>query len=284
MPLARSNLSPAAGPGCHHSGMDSGDEAAAGTGQKLSRQEISEAVNGWGWRLVLGALVTSVRTGSLAEAADLAARLISFLGGMDGCRPRLDLRDGRLLITLESAEATRVTGRDIELAHRISAFAGTLGLATVPENGPGALRSVQLVEIGIDALDIGSIRPFWKAVMGYADEFGYDGPEDSLADPYGQGPAIWFQQMDAPRPQRNRIHFDVVVPHDEARHRIDATIAAGGRLVYDAEAPAFWVLADPEGNEVCVCTWQGRDGAGQDGSGQASPGRDGSGQDGSGQG
>ena len=65
--------------------------------------------------------------------------------------------------------------------------------------------------------------------------------------------------MDAPRPQRNRIHIDVDVPHDEARPRIDAAIAAGGRLLSDAAAPAFWVLADPEGNEACVCTWQGRD-------------------------
>jgi 4a-hydroxytetrahydrobiopterin dehydratase len=75
----------------------------------------------------------------------------------------------------------------------------------------------------------------------------------------GQGPTIWFQQMDEPRPQRNRIHFDVVVPHDETERRIQATLDAGGRLVYDAEAPAFWVLADPEGNEACVCTWLGRD-------------------------
>jgi 4a-hydroxytetrahydrobiopterin dehydratase len=27
----------------------------------------------------------------------------------------------------------------------------------------------------------------------------------------------------------------------------------------DAEAPAFWVLADADGNEACVTTWQGRD-------------------------
>ncbi len=46
---------------------------------------------------------------------------------------------------------------------------------------------------------------------------------------------------------------------DEAHQRIAATVAAGGTLVYDAEAPAFWVLADPEGNEACVTTWQGRD-------------------------
>jgi 4a-hydroxytetrahydrobiopterin dehydratase len=65
--------------------------------------------------------------------------------------------------------------------------------------------------------------------------------------------------MDEPRPQRNRIHFDLSVPHDEAHQRIQDTIAAGGTLVSDAEAPAFWVLADSEGNEVCICSWQGRD-------------------------
>jgi 4a-hydroxytetrahydrobiopterin dehydratase len=254
------------------------DETEATSGQHLSRQEISETVGSWGWRLIRGALVTTMQTESLVDAADLAARLTSFLGSMPDARPRLDLRSDRLLITLESGAATMVTRREVELAHRISAFVGTLGLTTVPDAGAGAgagvgvgagtgvgagagaARPVQMVEIGIDALDIGSIRPFWKAVMGYAAELGEDGPEDALIDPFGQGPAIWFQQMDAPRPQRNRIHFDVVVPHDEARHRIDAAIAAGGRLVYDEEAPAFWVLADPEGNEACVCTWQGRDG------------------------
>jgi 4a-hydroxytetrahydrobiopterin dehydratase len=65
--------------------------------------------------------------------------------------------------------------------------------------------------------------------------------------------------MTEPRPQRNRIHFDVSVPHDEAPGRIQATLAAGGTLLDDAEAPAFWVLADAEGNEACVTTWQGRD-------------------------
>ncbi len=65
--------------------------------------------------------------------------------------------------------------------------------------------------------------------------------------------------MDSPRPQRNRIHFDVSVPHDEAAHRISAALAAGGVLLSDDRAPAFWILADAEGNEACVTTWQGRD-------------------------
>jgi hypothetical protein len=116
-----------------------------------------------------------------------------------------------------------------------------------------------VLEIAIDALDILAVRPFWKAVMGYVDEPGSTDPTDPLADPFGQGPTIWFQQMDAPRPQRNRIHFDICVPHDEAARRIEAAVAAGGVLRNDAGAPAFWLLADPEGNEVCVTTWQGRD-------------------------
>ena len=96
-------------------------------------------------------------------------------------------------------------------------------------------------------------------MLGYADEPGSDGDQIAIVDPAGQLPAIWFQQMDSPRPQRNRIHFDISVPHDEAADRIKAAVAAGGRIVGDAEAPAFWVLADPEGNEVCITTWQGRD-------------------------
>ena len=31
-----------------------------------------------------------------------------------------------------------------------------------------------------------------------------------------------------------------------------------GHALADDAAPAFWVLADPEGNEACVCTWQGQ--------------------------
>jgi 4a-hydroxytetrahydrobiopterin dehydratase len=63
--------------------------------------------------------------------------------------------------------------------------------------------------------------------------------------------------MDAPRPQRNRIHIDISVPHDEASALIQAALAADATMRYAAEAPAFWVLADAEGNEACITTWQG---------------------------
>ncbi len=235
-------------------GMDESTHAAQ---TKLSRAEASAAVSGIGWRLILGEFRTEVLTGSLPLAADVAARAAA-VAGAEG-HLRMDVRADRLVLSLQTAAIGWVTPRDIELAHRISAVVGEFRLTTQTGVG-GDTRSVQVLEIGIDALDAAAIRPFWQAVLGYADEPGRSGPQDALVDPVGQGPAIWFQQMDAPRPQRNRIHFDVSVPHDEAHQRIQATIAAGGTLVYDAEAPAFWVLADPEGNEACITTWQGRDG------------------------
>jgi 4a-hydroxytetrahydrobiopterin dehydratase len=225
----------------------------------LRRQEASEAVTGLGWRYVLGLLRTTLPAGSLAQAADLAGRVTAACGAEADGRLWIDLRRDQLVLSLQSPATATVTPREVALARRISEVASGLGLTTGAGVGGGAPRSVQVLEIAIDAMDIPAVRPFWKAVLAYVDEPGRSGPEDPLVDPVGQGPAVWFQQMDAPRPQRNRIHLDVSVPHDEARRRIQATLAAGGRLVYDAEAPAFWVLADPEGNEACITTWQGRD-------------------------
>jgi 4a-hydroxytetrahydrobiopterin dehydratase len=234
----------------------------AGAAPRLTRQQISAAVGDLGWRLVVGVIRTSVPVLSLAQAADVARTVAGVTGTGDSLS--LDLRPDRVVLTLQSRADGWVGPGELAAAQRISAAAAELGLATRPGTGaagPDGPRSVQVLEIAIDALDIPAVRPFWRAVLGYGDEPGADGsdPGAGLADPVGQGPTIWFQQMDEPRPQRNRIHFDVVVPDDETGHRIQATLDAGGRLINDSEAPAFWVLADPEGNEACVCTWLARE-------------------------
>jgi 4a-hydroxytetrahydrobiopterin dehydratase len=210
---------------------------------KLSRTEISAAVTDRGWRYVLRSVSTSVPVGSLADAAELAARVARAAGLAADGWVRLDVRTDRLVIEVADDAVTAGGG---ELIDRISAAVGS----------PAGPPPVQQLEIAIDALDLPAVLAFWRAALDYVNEPGSD---DSIMDPRGQGPAVWFQQMDAPRPQRNRIHFDVSVPHDEAEARIKATLAAGGTLVSDDEAPAFWTIADPEGNEVCICTWQNRD-------------------------
>ena len=216
-----------------------------------TRQQISDAVDPAGWRLVLGAIYTEVPAPSLVEATEAASLAVSTVGADGQGHLTVDIRSDRAVLRLQSADVPGVTGRDVRLAHDVSGALAARGWRA----RPGA---VQALEIAIDALDIPLVRPFWRAITGYADEPGSE-LNAALVDPTGRGPEIWFQQMDAPRPQRNRIHIDVDVPHEAAGARIDAAIAAGGRLLSDDASPAFWVLADPEGNEACICTWQGRD-------------------------
>jgi 4a-hydroxytetrahydrobiopterin dehydratase len=222
-----------------------------------TRQQISDAVEWAGWRLILGAIHAQVDTSSLAEATKAASLAVSTVGADGDGHLTVDIRADRAVLRVQSAGGRGVTGRDIRLAQEVSGALAAMGLPPNPGTG-----SVQALEIAIDALDIAAVRPFWKAITGYVDEPGSE-LHAALIDPMGRGPAIWFQQMDSPRPQRNRIHIDVDVAAEQAPARIDATLAAGGRLLSDAEAPAFWVLADPEGNEACICTWQGRDQAAQ---------------------
>jgi 4a-hydroxytetrahydrobiopterin dehydratase len=229
--------------------------------EKLTRRQASDAVTDLGWRYVLGVFTTSVPVQSLAQGVEVGARVVAAAGQDADGHLRMDLRPDRVELAVQSCATASLTRLDAVLVRRISEAVADLGLLTSAGAGAGAgeTRPVQLIEVGIDAMNIAAIRPFWKAVMGYGDEADRSGPEDALIDPVWQGPAIWFQQMDVPRTQRNRIHLDVSVPHDEAQRRIQATLDAGGVLRYDAEAPAFWVLADAEGNEACVTTWQGRD-------------------------
>ena len=233
---------------------DGRSESAAGP---LTRAEASEAVTRHGWRYVLGLARTCVPVRSLSEAAEIVAHLADESGAEAGQRLLIDIRPGALLLTVQNLAAGSLTAGDAALVRRISANLTERGLRADPR---AAARSVQVLEIAIDALDIASIRPFWKAALGYADEPGHAGPLDAIIDPVGQGPAVWFQPMTEPRPQRNRIHLDISVPHDEAQARIEAALTAGGTLVSGSSAPAFWVLADAEGNEACITTWQGRDG------------------------
>ena len=65
--------------------------------------------------------------------------------------------------------------------------------------------------------------------------------------------------MDEPRPGGGgAIHVAVWVPFEQAQARVDAALAAGGRLVRD-RSPSWWTLADAAGNEVDVATTKGRD-------------------------
>jgi 4a-hydroxytetrahydrobiopterin dehydratase len=229
----------------------------------LSRTAASAAVADIGWRYLLGNLAVSVPVRSLAQGAEVASAAVAAGGADADGHLRVDLRHDRVELSVRDRRGRAATARDTEVAHRVAAAVAGLGLATAGSTSAESGRPVQALEVAIDAIDIPAIQPFWKAVLGYVDEVGADDPEMAIVDPAGQLPSLWFQQMDTPRTQRNRVHFDITVAHDEAEPRVRAALAAGGRLVDGSHARAFWVLADAEGNEVCVCAWTDRDELGQ---------------------
>ncbi|MDQ2782575.1 VOC family protein [Lapillicoccus sp.] len=213
------------------------------TPQTMTRQESTDAMPGW--RRILRRMHLTVPTEDFATALTLVDR-IGQVAEEQQHHPDIDLRYGRVHVVTSSHDVGGVTNRDVALGTAVSAIVAEMGLT--PDNA----RITEL-EIAIDAMDIPAVLPFWAAVLGW------DVADDEVTDPDTIGPNFWFQQMDEARPQRNRIHIDVTVPHDEAQARMAKAIEAGGRLVSDAEAPSFWILADPEGNEACICTWQARD-------------------------
>ena len=110
------------------------------------------------------------------------------------------------------------------------------------------------VQAGIDAVDISSVREFWRAVLGYV--HAPNSRITDLDDPRQLNPVVFFQPMDATeierRRQRNRFHVELLMPSDQLQPRVDAAVAAGGQRLEEERSPDRYRLADPEGNEVVL--------------------------------
>ncbi len=221
---------------------------------RLSHEHVLEAGID-DWRAVLGRLRARFRTGDFATGVALVDRIGAAADEADH-HPDVSLTYPEVIVTLSSHDVGGITSRDIDLARRISGFAAELG-ATADTSG------LTQLEPGLDTRDGARLGPFYSALLGA--ELRDSGP----VDPSGQVPGIWFQEPPgSPEetgpelPERDveqRWHFDVWVPHDEGERRLREVLEAGGTLVSDAAAPAYWVVADPDGNRSCICTPLDRD-------------------------
>lgn len=212
------------------------------TGREVAQAALAD------WTLLQQRLHTRLLTGDFATGLRLVSRIGAAAEAADH-HPDLDLRFTHLDVRLTSHDVGGVTRRDLSLARTISALAAADGVRAAP-------HAAAVVELALDTPDSGAVLPFWQAVLDMRerqDDAGY-GPE--LRDDVL--PTLWFQQSDAHEP-RQRFHLDLWVAPEVVEERIAAATAAGGVLVSDADAPAFWVLADADGNRVCLCTWQDRD-------------------------
>jgi 4a-hydroxytetrahydrobiopterin dehydratase len=220
--------------------------------ETITPKQFREAEGVEDWRVLSEGACAHFRTGSFA-AGGRFAEAVGGLDGLDEQHAAIDVRRDGVTVRLltVTADYWGVSERDVELARQISASARDQGLAADPS-------VVQTFLVIPGAPDTAAVMPFWRAVLGY--EPRGDSPDEDLIDPLGVGPGFWFEPMDEPRGDGGgAIHVAVWVPHEEAEARVAAAVAAGGRIVRDEFAPAWWTLADAAGNEADIATTTGRE-------------------------
>lgn len=210
----------------------------------ISDAEFSAAAGVEDWRTLFWGAKALFSTGDFAAGARFVTRIAEVAAELDHA-PLVQLVADTVTVQVITP-GVGLSDLDLELARRISAEAAALGIAADPS-------AVQHVQLAIDVADGDAVIPFWRAALGYVQV----GPTD-IVDPNLATPSVWFQDK-AHVPPRNRIHVDVSVPHDVAEQRVQAVLDAGGRMLGDKNAPAWWSLVDAEGNVVDIATWQVRD-------------------------
>ncbi|MCX5056044.1 VOC family protein [Streptomyces sp. NBC_00201] len=144
------------------------------------------------------------------------------------------------------------------------------------------------LQLTIDCADPERLARFWATALGYKvepppapfatwraywlgqglaeEELGEGDCSDSVIDPDGVGPRIWFQQVPEGKVVKNRLHLDLgvgggrSVPFADRKERVLAevarleTVGASRLRMEDSEGSGsfFAVMHDPEDNEFCV--------------------------------
>jgi predicted enzyme related to lactoylglutathione lyase len=107
--------------------------------------------------------------------------------------------------------------------------------------------------IVVDAADPAALARFWSEAARWSPA-PPSGTAVSLRAPSGTGPFLEFLHVDEPKRVKNRLHLDVA-PYRGDDHAAEvARLRALGATPADVgQGDVPWVvLADPEGNELCV--------------------------------
>jgi len=201
------------------------------------------------WRPLVHSLHARFRTGDFAAGLEFVVD-VGAAAEAANHHPDVKLTYTHVDIELTSHDTGAVTDRDLDLARTISRIAAERGLTAEP-------TILTRVEIALNSADAVAIGPFWSAVL-TGDPQNFDG--EQVTDPTAQVPLLWFQPTEPlPEVPPMCFHLDVWIPAGQLPARIETAVAAGGRVVDDAESPSFVVLEDAEGNKACLCTVMDRD-------------------------
>ena len=105
----------------------------------------------------------------------------------------------------------------------------------------------------LDCANPEQLAEFWAPALGYV-SLGSAGNYVVLVDEANAQPKLLLQRVTEPKATKNRMHFDIETPdvdREVARletlgaHRVDGPCSEHGTR--------WVVMADPHGNEFCVC-------------------------------
>lgn len=107
----------------------------------------------------------------------------------------------------------------------------------------------------LDCRDPDRLASFWSEAIGYRVSTSAE-PYVVLVPANGHGPELVLQRVGEPKTTKNRMHLDIRT--DALDSEVQSLEALGARRLQPdvTEEGGFrWVvMADPEGNEFCVCT------------------------------
>ena len=209
---------------------------------RISNAAFHEAEGVDHWRVLFwGAHVFYPMT-SYADGARFVAAIAEIAEEL-GHFPDVDLRPEGVVVKTATEKDGFLSELDVALAQRVQAAATALGL----EPDPSKLTVVGVAVAQGEGQDV---RPFFEGVLGWERV----GDED-LLDPLRRGPHFWFHELTPATKGRGRTHIDVSIPADQARLRLDAALAAGGRLHEELNMPDTWTVASPDNHGVDIAGW-----------------------------
>jgi catechol-2,3-dioxygenase len=111
----------------------------------------------------------------------------------------------------------------------------------------------RIVSLVVDAADAELLAQFWAGALGWqvVNRGSYGVSIGAEGSPF----EIDFRSVpDGPKPVKNRLHLDVKPLNRDQQAELDRLLALGARQVDVGQGkPSWYVLADPEGNEFCLC-------------------------------
>jgi predicted enzyme related to lactoylglutathione lyase len=114
--------------------------------------------------------------------------------------------------------------------------------------------ATRLTHLVVDTPDTVALAGWWAEALGWVVEFAEPAEAYVVPPPGEPGVPLVFVPVDDAKAGKNRVHLDLASDTPAAQQAlVDRLVASGAKAADIGQGDVPWaVLADPEGNELCV--------------------------------